>query len=377
MPYTAPTVNYSATNDGTYTTLTGVQSVNINRGRQHFQDPFPQTSCTIELIPANSYALPLAIGQYIDVRDTNVSISPCYFAGRITDVVRTYDMPYNSGTGSAPGDRITITATGGTGALGGSTLNNYSMSAGLVSDSLTNIFTNQNVTGLVGGTTVQNSAQTLDGSVLDAVNQLLRTAQMFIDDLDVQRGLPTLAVIAYPSGFSAGVSPAYGDTGAGERFKTIEYQSTVQNTFNYVKVVAEGVFTAVTFPGLPPFNALTYSTYNDTANNTSSLSAYLYSLLSGALAPVPFTIATDTTVSAGCMAVAQLGVGASGVYRIGENASIVFRGSSVTGTIQGISSSFYPDYASVRLFFSPSLGTPFTLDSASFGVLDQNRLGFP
>jgi len=377
MPYTAPTVNYSATHNGTYTTLTGIQSVNISRGRQRFQDPFPQTICTVELIPANSYTLPLAIGQFIDVRNANTSTSPCYFTGIITDVVRTYAMPYNSVNGAAPDDRITITATGGVGAIGSAVLDNYSISANAkVSDTLDSLIAAQNVAAVSGDYPILHSAQTLSASALDAVNELLRTGQFIIDDLDGQRLGTTLAVYFYPSGTDFfGVDYAYGDTGAGQRFKSIEYQSTVQNTFNYVKVEPAGLADQVT-SGTAPFNSLVYTTYNASTADALSLSGYLYGLLSGQLTPVPFTIATDTTVSANCVDVSRLAYGITG-GAIGQVATITFRGTTVSGQIQGIKTNFYADRANVQLYFSPTLGVPFTLDSNTFGVLDTNRLGYP
>ena len=376
MTYTAPTVNYSATNNGTYTTLTGVQSVNINRGRQRFQDPFPQSSCTIELIPANTYALPLAIGQFIDVRDSNSSSSPCYFAGQITDINRTYDIPYNSVTGAAPGDRITITASGGTGALGSALLSSYSLPSQTVSVSLDGIVANANVTYVDEDTLVLNSAQTLDGSVLEAVNTLLQTAQMLMDDLDTERTGTKRGLFIYRNSANQFLGLTYSDTNF-QRYKTLQYESSAQSTFNWVEVAATGIWTTVTAKGAAPFNALKYTTFNANQADTSSLSNYLYELLSGQLTPVPFTLSTDTNAFDACMYVAQLANADGQRPAIGEIASITFRGTTVSAQVQGLSANFYPDYGSVQLFFSPSLGTPFTLDSSTNGVLDTNRLGFP
>jgi hypothetical protein len=64
------------------------------------------------------------------------------------------------------------------------------------------------------------------------------------------------------------------------------------------------------------------------------------------------------------------------VQIIGALVTVIFRGTTVTAQIQGINTTFYPDYASVQLYLSPSIGAPFTLDSPILGVLDQNRLGF-
>jgi hypothetical protein len=376
MTYTAPTVNYSATNNGTYTTLTGVQSVNINRGRQRFQDPFPQSSCTIELIPANTYALPLAIGQFIDVRDSSSGSSPCYFAGQITDVNRTYDVPYNSVTGAAPGDRITITASGGTGALGSALLSSYSLPSQAVSVSLDSIVANANVTYVDEDTLVLNSAQTLNGSVLEAVNTLLQTAQMLMDDLDTERTGTKRGLFIYRNSANQFLGLTYSDT-TFQRYKTLQFESSAQSTFNWVEVAATGIWTTVTAKGAAPFNALKYTTFNVNQADTSSLSNYLYELLSGQLAPVPFSLGTDTNAYDACMYVAQLANADGQRPAIGEIASITFRGTTVSAQVQGLSANFYPDYGSVQLFFSPSLGTPFTLDSSTNGVLNTNRLGFP
>jgi hypothetical protein len=62
---------------------------------------------------------------------------------------------------------------------------------------------------------------------------------------------------------------------------------------------------------------------------------------------------------------------------IGAPVQTTFRGTTVDASIEGINSNFYPDYASVQVYLSPSLGIPFVLDSASSGVLDTNRLAFP
>ena len=376
MTYTAPTVNYSATNNGTYTTLTGIQSVSINRGRQRFQDQFPQSNCTIELIPANSYALPLAIGQFIDVRDANSPFSPCYFAGQITDVTRDYDIPYNSISGAAPADRITITASGGTGALGSALLSSYAIPSQAVSVTLDNVVTNANVTYVYEETPVLNSAQTLDGSLLNAVNTLLQTAQMLMDDLDTERTGTKRGLFIYRNSANQFLGLTYSDTNF-QRYKTLQFESSAQNTFNWVEVEAAGIWTTVTAKGAAPFNALKYNTFNVNQADTSSLSNYLYELLSGQLAPVPFSLGTDTNAYDACMYVAQLANADGQRPAIGEIASITFRGSTVSAQVQGLTANFYPDYGSVQLYFSPSLGTPFTLDSSTNGVLDQNRLGYP
>lgn len=381
MPYTPPTVNYATTLEGTYTTLTGVQSVNIARGRQYFQDNFPASSCVIELIPATSYATPLAIGQYLDVRDANTSTSPCYFSGRITDVQRVYAMPYNSGTGYAPGDRIVVTASGTTGQLGQVQINLNEPSQSVLSAM-------QTITGAalslpLGflGTDVNTSAFTVDSSALDAMNMVLRTGQYVMDDWDMNRlGLlsPKIfnAVFVYQIGRNFSQNYAFGDAGAGQRFKSIEYSSSAQTTFDKVQV-RPTAFAEQTVSGTNNLNTLVYDTYSSSTADALSLANYLYSLLSGQLTAVPYRIATDTTVAANCMNLVKLADSTDSFCAIGQEASVTFRGSTVPGIIQGFNATFDVDKASVVFYLSPSLGQPFTLDSSVSGVLDTNSLGFP
>jgi hypothetical protein len=378
MPYTTPVASYSATSTGTYTALTGIQSILINRGRQKFQDPIPQSSCIIELIPATSYALPLAVGQCIDVRNANSASSPCYFAGLITDIQRTYDMPYDSSTGYAPGDRITITATGGTGSLGSAVLTNDTWVSKKVYDVIDELCNENGV--LFGGglsNTSVASAQTYSGSLLDAINDLCRTGQYFIDDMDNKRSRPEKTGAELAFGTYTG-SIIFSDTGFDTyRYTNLEYLSSVQNTFNQVTVQAAGLANQTTSSGTTPYNTLVYSTFNNSTADALSLSSYLYELLSGRLTAVPYLMRTTTLQSESMLTWARIPTIDTNTNMMQSIIQINFRGTTAFAQVQGISTAFYEDYASIQFYLSPSLGTAFTLDSASNGVLDTNRLGYP
>jgi hypothetical protein len=349
--------------------------VSISRGRQRNTDPFPQSSCVIELIPANSYALPLAIGQFIDVRQTNSSLSRAFFAGRITDVERSYGIPYNSGTGAAPADRIRITATGGIGILA-TNYNSFTWAAGSWSNGPTSLQTSTNVRIQTDGSTLSISGQTVEAGALDVMNILLNTAQKVIDDVDKARTNDGFAgeVFVYQTSPNA---VTFSDTGAGFKMKNINFVSSAQNTFTRVNVDAEGFATQTSTSGTAPFNAVNVNSYSSSANDALSLSGYLLALNSTQLQAAPAMIETDTTVSDTCTNLVHLCISGPTYGYIGSPVTMTFRGSTVLAAVQGLSANFYDDYASVQLYCSPNLGTPFTLDSSVFGVLDTNRLGFP
>lgn len=380
MPYTAPKVFYSATINGTYTEFTQVQSINITRGRQRFTDPFVASQCVIELIPANSYSPALEIGQFLDIRLTNSSASPAYFNGRITDIERRYGIPYNvANTIAAPADRITLTVTGGTGVLGSQMFAGTGNSWG-VSDVISGVAQPIGNTYGVdsanpGPSGIKASAQTVaDGTpIMDAINQCLRTAQWSVDDADRARsasGGYSYSVQWFPTS-QTGTTVTFTDAGgAGFKYNDIQYVSSVQQTFSTIVVEPAGLAPQASTSGTFR-NAYSFTTFDETTTQAANLAAYVQ-LVNNQTTPVPFAISTSSVLTDTAQTLAELTT-----YPVGTGATITFRGTTVNAVIQGWSFGFYPDHCNVTAFMSPSLGTPFTLDSTSFGVLDTNRLGYP
>jgi len=386
MTYTTPTVNYSATLNGTYTALSGVQSVSINRGRQRFQDNFPQTSCVIELIPANSYTVPLAVGQFIDIRDSNSASSPCYFSGVITDINRKFSMPFNAGTGAAPDDRITITATGGIGALGKISVTNLSVANDFAVKLIGIIGASNRIFNRgLADSLIKSSAQTFTGGALDLINTLLRTSQFLIDDMDLKRDffdvVLSQANVVFPVG-QGNLKFDFSDAGTvgALKFTNLEFLSSVQDVFTKVEVVPAGLATQTAVSGVPPFNTLVYDTFNESALDANNLAQFI--LATQDLVQItPFSVSTNTFVAPTCTNISKITnvdavPGPTSTVNLGSAVSIEFRGTTVEAFIQGINTNFYMDHATVQLYLSPSLGAPFVLDSATFGVLNQNKLGF-
>ena len=202
MAYTAPNVYYASVFNGTYSKLDGVQSVSITRGKSRFQDPQTASQCSIELIPQSTFPS-ITIGQFIDIRDSNSGSSSAYFVGKITDIQRSYAIPYNAGTGATPADRVVITVTGGTGVLAsGYGQNNYG--AGIVVDATDTLMSGSMIQTNVYTTTPQNIGFNYAGAPpiapigqnilppglapwFDTINRVLNTIQYSADDLDLNR----------------------------------------------------------------------------------------------------------------------------------------------------------------------------------------------
>jgi hypothetical protein len=393
MPYTPPNVYYCATFDGIYSELDGVQSVSITRGKQRFQDSIAASQCVIELIPQSTFPANISLGQFIDIRDTNTGTSSAYFVGRITDIQRDYSIPYNTVTGYAPDDRVTITITGGTGALA----SGYgAITPGTVQDAayvicvgsmgVANVYsiTPQNLTYVPGSIANPIGINVITpASVepwLETMNKVLNTIQYSIDDSDLGRVPKTYfipdvysATYSYPTG-QTGINIQFvddGTTGATKfKYSQIEFLSSVQSSFSQV-IIQSSLGDQEIVTGSRPYVGFSYPTAVATSGQATSLGNYILTVNSSANL-VPFTISTNSAIQANA---ADLGKLAD--CPIGTAITLKFRGGTYQATVSAISADYTPEIANIRLTLTPSLGTPFTLDSTAFGVLDTNRLGFP
>ena len=154
----------------------------------------------------------------------------------------------------------------------------------------------------------------------------------------------------------------------------------MQNTFTEAQVLALGLATQSATSGSAPYNTLVYNTYNVNTVDAESLAGYIINMQSVPTA-VPYSITTNTLTAPTCTDISVLTTTnalftAGQTVNLGAAITVIFRGTTVTAQTQGINTTFYTDYATVQLFLSPSLGTPFILDSSVFGVLDTNRLGY-
>ena len=343
MAYTAPNVYYASVFDGTYTKLDGVQSVSINRGKSRFQDPQTASQCTIELIPQSTFPS-MTIGQFIDIRDTNSGASSAYFVGKITDIERSYAIPYTAATNATPADRVVITVTGGTGVLA-SGYGQSGYGSGIVVDATYGLMTGTMYVANVYGITPQNigydygvfgypvniGQDVLMPDVspwLDTINKVLNTIQYSADDLDLNRtfkanysNLYTVSagVYFYPTG-QTGKSLNFvddGTTGATSyKYAQIEYASSVQSSFSQVIVQYLGfgivsgasayfeINTEITY-GNPPYVGFSYPTAAATTTQATSLGNYVLAV-NNSTTPVPFSIGTSTAQQESAAALGKL-----------------------------------------------------------------------
>jgi hypothetical protein len=235
---------------------------------------------------------------------------------------------------------------------------------------------------------IRASALTFSGSSFDLMNELLRQLQYEAYEIDQNRDVTETRLRAgfSPTGLHWSTPLTFSDAGTPGAYKysDIEYLTSVRDSFTQVNVEPRGLATQTAEIGVAPFNPLQYQTQNETTAAALDLANYVLTLNSNN-ALVPFMLASDTTFDPTCVGLARMpsvndtfypNLTSGGTYRslIGAPVQITFRGSTVLAALKGTSIAFYPDRARVALYFSP-FEYQFQLDSASLGVLDQNRLG--
>lgn len=226
--------------------------------------------------------------------------------------------------------------------------------------------------------TIGNQATLGDyGSRLGIWNLGCRTGQLYLNDYTTVQAPASYVFEANiaVSGASTGTQITFTDDGTTGtdiyKYSQIDYLSNQQSVYNTIYVEAEGVTTQSALANIFATGSLVYQSANSNAAGALNLATYLASTLAEAV-PTPFAITTSTAVDGNAQKLAEYVT-----YPIGSTVKVIFRGSTIYATLQGSSCSFYPDYATFTCYLSPSLGTPFILDSTAFGVLDTNRLGYP
>jgi hypothetical protein len=180
-------------------------------------------------------------------------------------------------------------------------------------------------------------------------------------------------VYFYPTGQTGATLSFVDDGSTGTsiyKYGQIEYASSIQTAFSQVLVTSTLAEQNIQ-SGNPPYVGFTYNTLAATTTQAQQLGAYVLTVNSSKT-PTPITIGVNTAIQDN---IGELGKLAN--CPIGTGVTVKFRGSTVNATVCGIRANYYPDYANLTLSLTPSLGTPFTLNSTAFGILNTNRLGYP
>lgn len=371
MSYTGQyVVTINGTNWSSY-----VINASLTVGRQKLTDRWVPDTAEIELLaPASGGPTIPSLGQefYYDY-----GTIPNSFRGVIVDIERNYGIPYNSGTGAAPADRIRIRAESyqtnqaaraiATGVTI-STNANLSIAISDVWFAAIDSLSAPAITGGGGGFIAQ--AETYTGNVLDYINSCMISC---VGYAWTGSGILDLA--------SNGVRQQYNyinftDTGSQSSvthtyfYDQIQFLGSVDNSYTRVFVgYNNGGSTTTSSTGTIPYTAYQTTSNLKNLSDAQQTADVMESILSQSTYR-PFRLSTRASIVGSFDLAAQLKNNP-----VGTAVSVTFRGTTYPMICEGYTASQDVDDAVWTFYFSPALNLPLILDSTTFGILNTNTLG--
>ena len=371
-------------NGASPTTLTDVQNVTVNTGRQALMDNFRATTAEIVCRYPNGYASPISgllPGERvrINMEETGTGLYAfTVFEGFISDVEIEYGIPYASNVG--PADYLTITLEGGLAAWARANGNDYVFLTDDVSDQITDASIQTGLsafphpaayfnTFMVAGTTV-------NGSWADWLNNLVFTfAGRILDNsgaLTIRNYQPAEVISTQTFSDVAGTNKV--------QYDQINFDSLAQNYYTQVTIVPPSGVEQIASSGAGPYRNLQLNN-NLSASNGQALDVanwYLgnYDTPAIELASLHVNMNDDSAQYIKEIIDNTLPFGET-VLGVSRQVNVTFRGTTYTVIIEGAALSASPGQCGVTLYVSGAdLNAYLVLDDAVFGTLDNNKLGF-
>jgi len=353
--------------------LTDVQNVVMDTGRVQIQDPFKGSTATITgRNPQNLPSLAIGTEMYVQIMRSPVYGSFVFF-GKITNIEVIYGEVANM-------DRWVIQLEDGLAFAGRAiTGPTFSWSAGIRTDQAAT------QAGLSAGVVVFNYWQTLtynpqgqslvsaqnvpNANLLSVLNQLATTEQGRL----VSGGYDSVGIInrsdlgqaQFITSFSDGsLTATYPVT----KYSEIRFASLGDSSYPMVTVEPEGLATQSKGTGSRDFLA---KSYDQTTTQASNLADYILATLDvNTAAPLSISCISEIQTNDALIdafQLAQFGWKAELILR-GQRYNVFLNGGTLTATPEQVRVTFNVVSSDAQNFF--------ILDSTSFGVLDEDKLGF-
>lgn len=347
--------------------INDAQSITITRGRAQITDPFKGGTATIS--GRNVTALPnIEIGKEIEIVAEEGLNSFTMFYGVVADVQITYGQVASMDSYQIYcEDALAIAGRGQTGdpfswAAGRST---YQAAEDVLFDAFASAlsFTGSSANSFVSGQSAPNA------NVLQLLNQIMATEQGYlypVDPFTIQWiGRNEYQPLAQLGTFTDGTAATVNTTA---KFDNVTFRSQADSYFDRVVVEADGLAPRASGLGTRVY---TVKTYDETLTQAKNLADYLLAILN-VQNSVPSTISTISELQTNNLAIDVARLAGSG-----RQVGLILRGNVYTVFVEGSTVTATPDQTrfTYNLVSSEALSF-FILDSASFGVLDTDKLGF-
>jgi hypothetical protein len=376
-------VKYS-TDGVTYTALTNVQNINVRLGRSEQLAAYNASTAQVEIRYPTGFASPIAAmktGTYIKIESPNwVDTIGGMFLGRIRDVDVSYGIPYSGGVGN--GDILTISCEGFFAAVARMNANSYAMASGAPQTQLTTAQGQNGTTSVYyrpTGTDPVMAATTITGTWGDWYNDLLTTLNGRMWDCNALNEVDVISPF-YQNPITPAAAETFSDAPVSFlefSYDQIDFTSYADNFYTQVSLTPEGASTVtVTQAGATtPYRTYTINTLNSSSGQATDYGNYLLGLYGTA----QFRIASISCLMEGSQANAKLDALASQspASYMGMRITVVFRGSTYSAIIEGVTVSATPNFSRYTFSLSSAEQNNYLiLDSTNFGTLDYNKLGY-
>jgi hypothetical protein len=372
------TVAYS-TDNVTFTSLTNVQNITINAGREAQLQAIQATTATVEIRYPTGFASPIAdlvTGTIIKIRNTN-TIYPYPNApmliGRISNVTAVYGIPFQTGVGQS--DYLIINVEGSFAALGRMQGKNYAVTSTDLTAQCAEASTETGSTIVKDGPNTAIAPTTVSGTWGDWAAQVALTINGRMHDITL------LDRISFVSPFAQNI-PTTGFSDVANNinnqvYNGITFDSLGDNFYTQITVDPQD-FAAVTVTKVgatAPFRTYNVNTLSASTGNATDFANYLL----GNYETANFAI-SSITCSAEAQNVFQLDGFQNGPNFsdfMGMQVNVTFRGTVFTCLVEGVTMSATPAGASFTYYVSGAdLNAYLLLGNPILGQLDNNRLGY-
>ena len=342
-------IQYKVLVGATYATMTNelanVQSVTLNIGRQHQLNQYSANTGSVVIRVPGLYFAPspfFVTGTWISisVRQAGGTYYEL-FVGKINNVTLNYGVKYQSSVG--PADYATLSLEGSFAQWGRVQGKSYAMPAGTWDDQVGDAFTETGLSAPVfaGGST-NLAATTVSGSWGDWLSKSLLTVNGRMIDWGDYIGL-------YDQYFRRGFNEygGFSDTtndATNHTYTNINFSSLADNYYTQIRVAPEGLAAQTVQTGSAPYRTYEVNTLNAT---TSDALAYANRLLT------TYSTTNLKLESLTCHLPSQIGgIPAYGANLVSEVVSVIFRGTTYYGIIEGMTWSGTPDNAFATFYLS-------------------------
>lgn len=360
----------------TINTLSNLQTISIDRGRTWQTDPYSPATCTIV---ARTTTAP-TIGNFVRVMTGTggVGSGNCIYTGTVKDVT----IQYGNTTAM---DYVIIQCESALARWGRRQFTNRSLAQNPTLTQLSNLataigfdtFCTFNGTG-----SSTAAAQTYSGNGLDLINLVMTTEMGYIQETGTYTNTgggtgtitPTLTFYGRNAvDFIIGTYTDVSGSSTAISYDAIDFGSATQRYYTEATINPLALASQTAGSG---FYNLTQDSVDYTTSQALSHAQYLVSQYdSTAFKPYKLTANYSNQTTAGAQN--NILVSSGQGNPMGALLIVVHRGTNYLSIVEGMSISISPGEYQIELTFSPLDNNNYLiLDNATYGKLDENKLGF-